>query len=226
MTSAQKRKTLIVSSLIIMLCMAILAGSTFALFTETAKLTNHLQAGDLKAILRRTSLEKTTLDGDGYLVELDPITTVVNFSEETTENVFGIGAEEKIVPGSKFSATMTLKNEGDVAFGYWVEIACPDAYKVDGQDLAKQLKVTVTTDRGVNDFVGNGLIIKGANGGDYVGDVTIGETETFTVTVEFLDSFIASNGLAHDDNDLAQGEKLSFDLIVHAVQATTAPTTP
>ena len=114
---------------------------------------------------------------------------------------------------------MQIENHSDVAFGYWIEVVC--ANKAEGEDLAKQLKVTINTGSDKSDFAGNGLIVKSEADG-YVGELAVGETGTFTVSIEFLDSAIAENDI--DSNNLAKNEKLDFDLIVHAVQLTTAPT--
>lgn len=214
MSNTSRTRTLLVSSVVILLAMVVVVGVTWALFTDTQNVSNHLQAGDLSITLTRTELTKTTLNADGYLVELPTDTTVVNFSNPTDANVFGIGETEKIVPGSKFVAKMDIANNSDVAFGYWIEIVCTD--KASGANLAKQLKVTVNTGSDTSAFVNDGLTVKGENG--YVGELGIGDTAAFTVTVEFLDSFVAENGI--ENNDLAKGENLAFDLVVHAVQAT------
>jgi predicted ribosomally synthesized peptide with SipW-like signal peptide len=194
--------------------MTIIVGMTWALFTDTQKVTNHLQAGDLSITLKRTELTKTTLNAQGKLVTSDPDTTTKNFSNPTDENVFGIVEGEKIVPGTKYQASMQIENNSDVAFGYWIEIVCTD--KTNGADLAKQLKVTVNTGADASASVNDGLTVGSSS--NYVGELIIGATAEFTVTVEFLDSFVAENNIDH--NDLAQGENLSFDLVVHAVQAT------
>lgn len=203
----------------IILCLAVVVGMTWALFTDIQNVTNHLKAGDLKITLKRVELLKTTLNSAGYLFTPDePDKTVVDFTNPTDDNVFDIGSTEKIVPGTKFSAKMKIENNSDVAFVYWIEIVCKD--KTNGADLAKQLKVTVNTGNGSkSDFVGNGLTVKGENDG-YVGSIEVGKADTFTVTVEFLDSDIASNKIT--DNDLAKSEKIDFDLVVHAVQLTKA----
>lgn len=214
MGNTSRTRTLLVSCVVILLNVAIIVGVTWALFTDTQKVSNHLQAGDLSITLKRTELTKTTLNTNGYLVEQPTDTTVVNFSNPTDANVFGLGENEKIVPGSKFVAKMDIANNSDVAFGYWIEIVCTD--KESGANLAKQLKVTVNTGSDASAFVNDGLTVKGENG--YVGELGIGATAAFTVTVEFLDSFVAENNI--ENNDLAKGENLSFDLVVHAVQAT------
>ena len=214
MKSTNRKRALLVSASVILLCMTIIVGMTWALFTDTQKVTNHLQAGDLSITLKRTELTKTTLNAQGKLVTSDPDTTTKNFSNPTDENVFGIVEGEKIVPGTKYVAKMQVENHSDVAFGYWVEIVCTD--KTNGADLAKQLKVTVNTGSDASASVNDGLTVGSSS--NYVGELIIGATAEFTVTVEFLDSFVAENNIDH--NDLAQGENLSFDLVVHAVQAT------
>lgn len=219
MKSTNRKRALLVSASVILLCMTIIVGMTWALFTDTQKVTNHLQAGDLSITLKRTELTKTTLNAQGKLVTSAPDTTTKNFSNPTDENVFGIVEGEKIVPGTKYVAKMQIENNSDVAFGYWIEIVCTGKTDggTDGAELANQLKVTVNTGSDASAFVNDGLTVKGANDG-YIGELIIGASADFTVTIEFLDSFVAANGIGH--NDLAQGDSLSFDLIVHAVQAT------
>ena len=214
MKSTNRKKALLVSTAIILLCMTIIVGMTWALFTDTKTVSNHLQAGDLSITLKRTELTKTTLNAQGKLVTSAPDTTTKNFSNPTDENVFGIVEGEKIVPGTKYQASMQIENHSDVAFGYWIEIVCTD--KTNGADLAKQLKVTVNMGADASASVNDGLTVGSSS--NYVGELIIDATAEFTVTVEFLDSFVAENNIDH--NDLAQGESLSFDLVVHAVQAT------
>ena len=229
-----KKRALLTSILAIILCIVTLAATTWALFTEERYINNHVQAGDLTITLKRTELTKTMLDELGYLVSF-PVQSATDepkdFTKNPDENVFEIAPAdingnggEKIVPGCMYVATMQIENHSDVAFRYWIEIKCDSDDQEDGANLAKQLKVTVTTTEldengdpvAYNDFVGNGLVVRGPKG--YVGELAIGATGTFIVTVEFLDSDIESNGI--EDNNLAKREKLDFDLVVHAVQAT------
>ena len=58
MKSTHRKRTLLVSSAVIMLCMTIIVGMTWALFTDTQTVHNHLQAGDLKITLKRTELRR------------------------------------------------------------------------------------------------------------------------------------------------------------------------
>ena len=218
MRSTSRVRTLIMSGSAILMAIAVVVGMTWALFTDTQKVSHHLKAGDLSITLKRTELTKTAVNTYGYLVEEQVQKSTdkpVVFSDSTDKNVFEIGAEEKIVPGTKYVAKMQLENQSDVAFGYWIEIVCTD--KTDGANLAKQIKVTVNTGSEASAFVNDGLTVKGTDS-DYIGKLEIGASAEFTVTAEFLDSFVAENNIDH--NDLAQGENLTFDLVVHAVQAT------
>lgn len=228
MKGANRKRTVLVSTAIILLCMTIIVGMTWALFTDTKTVNNHLQAGDLSITLLRTELTKTMLDGKGYLdtVEVQKATDEpVDFSENdpndtADDNVFGIEEGETIVPGTKYVAVMKIENHSDVAFGYWIEIKCSDESKQ--EDLAKQLKVTVTTDTDSFDIIANGLIVKPDKG--YIEAVEIGAEDVyFTVTVEFVDLGLDADGVGA--NNSAKNDTVDFDLIVNAVQLTTAPTT-
>ena len=218
MRSTNRVRTLIMSGSVILMAMAIVGGMTWALFTDTQNVTNHLRAGDLSITLKRTELTKTTLNTYGYIEDYQVQTSndkPVTFSKSTDKNVFDIGEDEKIVPGCKYVAKMKIENNSDVAFGYWIGIDCVD--KTQGANLAKQLKVTVNTGSDSSAFVNDGLLVRGEEV-NYIEKLAIGASAEFTVTVEFLDSFIDENNI--ESNDLAQGESLSFDLVVYAVQVT------
>ena len=56
MKSTNRKRALLVSASVILLCMTIIVGMTWALFTDTQKVNNHLQAGDLSITLKRIPL--------------------------------------------------------------------------------------------------------------------------------------------------------------------------
>ena len=222
-----RRRVLLTSCAIVLLCLTIVLGMTWALFTDDAIIEHHLQAGDLTVTLKRVQLDRDALDEKGFLVNYDTDKTVKDFTNPTKENVFDIHESHKIVPGCKYEAKMQIENLSDVAFGYWVEIVCKDTTY--GEELAKQLQVTVDTtvddDTDADHIarVGDGLVVRGEDGG-YLDVLAIGEKEYFTVCVEFLDSFKNEDFLGgYYANDKAQGQKLTFDLVVHAVQVTENP---
>ena len=252
-----RRRVLLTSCAIVLLCLTIIVGMTWALFTNDMAVEHLLKAGDLDITLHRVHLVKNDLDDDGFLAEISNPDDV-DFTNPNGKNIFDFKADkvgmygeiiekgDRVVPGSKYTATMEISNNSDVAFGYWVEIVCSDTDKANGEDLAKQLKVTVVTnyDDGIDDNdeeytnpIGESLEVKGEYEGVYVGVLGIGDDQQFTVCVEFLDSFDTTRDDYNDyfgsyengkyyANDTAQGEKLAFDLVVHAVQVTERPATP
>ena len=223
------KRALLVSSSVILLCVTIIVGTTWALFTDTKEVINHLQAGDLAITLERTELTKTTLNAVGKLVTSAPDTTPKNFSEATDKNVFGIEEGEKIVPGTKYVAKMKIANNSDVAFGYWLRIDCKDEDAV--KTLAKQLKIIIYTDKngdgtidmateGADAAVADGLEI--GSDDNFVGKLEIGKAESFIVSVEFVDNgYTFNNGVLTSTNDGAQTQSVEFDLLVYALQITT-----
>ena len=216
----KKKRVLLVSCSVILLCMSIIVGMTYALFTDSVSVNNHLKAGNLDITLTRTNLEYSVLNEDGELAVTE-VTDDYNFTASTNENVFGIDAKDiRIVPGSYFDADMEIANNGNVAFTYSVGISLIG----NSNALAEQLQVTVThpdgtiTTKKLSELAG-GLSI--STGKMKVTDAT----QSFSVKIDFIDDVVANANLANGetpmDNDLAQTQSAVFDLVVTAVQATT-----
>ena len=150
----------------------------------------------------------------GFLVQTEDGEDV-DFSAPTDRNVFDITDETLIVPGCVYTAEMQIQNNSDVAFGYWLEIVFDDTVDL---TLAEQLKVTVATvdtEKSISGMLNEnkGLIGEEA---DPIGILAKTGSALFTVTVEFSD-------LDHSVNNNAKLTSFEFDIIVHAVQITTAP---
>lgn len=217
----KKKRSVLLSVMTLVLCLALIAGGTYALFSDQVTLTNHLEAGTLDITLTRTNLVTTSLNADtGFLVKTENPKDI-DFSKPAdpndpnaeNKNVFDITDGALIVPGCMYSAEMQIANNSDVAFGYWLEIVFDDTKDL---TLAEQLKITVTTVDGTTTGMLNasaGLIGKEA---EPIGVLAKGGSALFTVTVEFcnLDDSINNN---------AMGKTFDFDVVVHAVQITTAP---
>lgn len=216
MRSTNRKRALLISSSIVLLCMSVIAGMTWALFTDTETVNHHLQAGELDITLQRTKLVSTYLTPQGFL-DTKTDETVKDFSNGKNEddNVFDL--DTVIVPQSKYVADMKITNQGDVAFLYWIEIKYNGTSDL---DLAKQLEIIVKTDDDNTERLSKGLIVGSVD--DPVGILAVGEDAGFTVSVEFLDSDTTDDIVS---NDSAQCQSLDFDLIVHAVQVTSKPTT-
>ena len=204
-----KVRTLLVACAMIMLCTAMIVGGTYALWSDNVKVESHLTSGTLQVKLERISLTKTYLDDEtGYLVETVPDTTIVDFTDTNTadDNVFGI-EDEKVVPGSEYEAKLRLTNNGDVAFTYDVIIKLNS----ESNALAEQLKVYIDgEDEGTLDqYTVDGKAI--------ISTQTMAKNDTakeFTVKIQFIND----NNINND----AQNKEVKFDLLVNAVQKTTA----
>lgn len=206
---SKKSSVVILSLVTALLAVALVMGITFALFSDSAEVTNHLQAGTLKVKLYRDSLESVRLNEEGLLITTAKNTETKDFTGSSNENIFEIKDGEYVVPGSSYTAGMRLVNDGDVAFGYWIELKVT----VDGKEsqaFAEQLKLSVTPENGTalnTTFAANEFKL----GSDEapVATVLVAAEGKFTVTVAFDNN---------DDNNDAQLGHISFDLIVHAIQ--------
>lgn len=210
----RKASKLVVASTAIALSTALLVGGTYALLSDEAKITNHLVSGALNMTLERTALTTYFVNDDGVYPN-QPIvdTNKVDFSAKTSENVFSLTSETFFTPLCWCEAEMTLTNNSDVAFSYYVEIIV-DTANTD-MVLAQQMEVSVVADNGESKSgtLGGGLTLGSET--DPIDTLTInaatGNTATFTVKVSFPDK--------GDDNNDAQSKQVTFDLVVYAFQA-------
>ncbi len=219
----KKGRTLLSASVLMMLAAGVLVGGTYALFTDTAKITNHLQAGNLNISLLRTKLTKKTLDDLGYLKE-ETDTTIVDFSGVNETNMFGLSEDEVIVPTSSFTADLKLINgkvsadystitPSSVAFKYNVKIVVDSSSDA---DLISQLNVVVKQgDTEVKnqtlDSFDNNVVLEGVMDKE-------DEFTTFSVQLNFVN-------LEPSENNKAQDKEATFDLVIEAVQLVDNPTT-
>ena len=218
--SINKKRTLLIIGAIIILCISITAAVTYALFSDSEVLTNHLKAGDLDISLKRTNLTYGVLDNDGYIKHVQ-ITDDVDFSSPTKNTVFGIDSLDAIIaPESYFDADFIIENKGNVAFTYGVTISLSS----EATELAKQLKVTVThpdgkeTSKMLSELAGGLSITAGEMS-------ATAESESFGVRIDFVNDSSYNASLEdvnkHLQNNKAKNGTAIFDLIVTAAQKTT-----
>ena len=219
-----KKRSILLTVLTLMLCVALIAGGTYALFSDKVTLQNHMQAGELDVKLYRAKLVAKALNpATGLLTSGTPDTTIIDFSnpENNGVNVFGLTENDKIVPECVYTADMLIKNETDVAFGYWIELVFDSSlYTGNNAELANQLEVTVTVtdENGEAKRLTDSAAVFGSDTAP-IGILTkeVGKDEaTFTISVKFV-------GLDHAVNNKAQGGEIYFDIVVHAVQVTELP---
>ena len=194
-----------------MLCLTLVAGGTYALFSDQVTLTTHLKAGTLDITLQRTNLDTKSLDYDtGFLTTVNN-PEIVDFSKPTNRNIFDIESTDKLVPGCKFDATLKITNDTDVAFAYWIQVV-----NNNHEDIAilDQLQVTVKTENGeeVSRLLNTGFMV--GSEAKPIGVLAKTDSESFIVSLEFLD-------LAN--NNAAKNQSVNFDIIVYAVQVVDAP---
>ena len=198
------------SAAIILLCMTVIAGLTFALFTDGDRVKNHLQAGDLEVRLTRTNLKYRYLDEKGVW-QVPVIEDDLDFTSSTEDNVFGLDAEGLyIVPGCYFNADMQVDNVGNVAFTYAVSIDMLGEVN----ELAEQLQVTVTKADGTSETKKLSDMINGETimAGRMLEDDA---PQTFNVDVYFTDDTAINNA--------AQTQLAEFDLVIIATQIPPPP---
>lgn len=204
-----KTKKLFVAFATIILSIGLIVGSSYALFTDKISVGNHVNAGTLNVTLQRTKLTKTLLQADGTFKD-DVNKSVVDFSNDTNENVFGFANGEVVVPTSVYTAEMTISNSSSVAFNYWIEII---PLSTSAQEFASQLTVEVVAgSKTESGLLSNGSIFVGSET-DVIGTVLVGPTnaQIFTVSITFEDD---------KANNSAMNKEAAFDLIIHAVQVT------
>ena len=207
----RKTKILLFSSAAILLCACVVVGILYSLYTDSVEIKYHLSSSNLDAVLERTYLSYRVPDSNGYLAEyLNK--DIVNFSDskQSESNIFGLGQDVPIVPGSYYESSMRVSNKGDIAFVYNVNLDLSP--ETASSPLASQLLLSVSDDDGktvidrkpLNAIDTNAPLLSGRM---YAGSAP----QKFVVRIDF----VASN-----DNDSAQDQNIHFDLSIDAVQDT------
>lgn len=218
----RRPKAIILALVVIVLCISLIVGGTFALFTDKVTINNHLQAGTLKITLIRTAHSYKILDEDGYLATTAVTSESKNVEDADFKNAFDLPANALIAPQSELSATFEIQNNDTVAFSYSVQLVVTDSEGneleiADFTELNKQLKLELTDASG-NTVSRNGDTESPANSITVSGAkiVEVDGSETFTVKLAFIDNT--------EINNLAQSQNAYFDIVVIATQATDRPT--
>ena len=191
-----KKKILLSSIMVIALCLCLIAGSTFALFTKSTTVNIAVTAGelDVEATILESSMETRSLgDAEGVFVE-----------GNTFDNGGAVSLEDaalriaRMTPGDAVRFEVKVENTGNVAVQY--KVKWESAGVAEGKtDMFDALKVTVVSDDN-NEFVG-------VNSYDALG--APGATTTFTVIVEFVNT---------SDDNRYQGAEANINFIVETVQ--------
>ena len=122
-----KKKVLLSSLATIALCISLIAGSTFALFTSESKVNVAVTAGNVEMAATVTNVQKGSTLG-AMLNE-----TAVDFDEDTNTITL-----DKIVPGDYVSFDIVISNQSDVGIQYRTVVK-----KLLDNGLWKGLEVTI-----------------------------------------------------------------------------------
>ena len=147
-----KKKALLTSVLALAICLCLIVGSTYALFTSQSKLQVDVSSGTLaiKAELDGLKLYSVVADPDGEeedengntytYEECEEDDTFANLGTAVFEN--GVLTLTNITPGDKVSFTMKVSNSSNVLAQYRYGIYCTG-----GQELMSGMIVTIGTEK-------------------------------------------------------------------------------
>lgn len=138
-----KKKILLSSMVTIVLCLCLIAGSTFALFTDREVMNIAVTSGtvDITAAIANPVITSATPDGDGYAYPVQPVAvddadgtfkgSFLNGGtvEYAVENDVPVLAISKITPGDAVKFQITGTNESDVNIKYRCVIELVDGNK-------------------------------------------------------------------------------------------------
>ena len=208
-----KKKIILSSVLVIVLCLCVIAGSTFALFTAETNVSIAVTAGklDVTATIDQENVRYKSLNEEFKVAsELTRTTHFANGGKaELTANTLQLS---NITPGDAVAFDVAVVNGGEVAVAYTVkhDVKFVDAdgnvvevKDADGNPLPDMVTVTVTPK-------GSNTVMSGQNAYADLGGKNA--TAEFTIVVEF------PNGTVKHDNQY-QGLSVAINFTVEVVQA-------
>ncbi len=218
-------KSMMFSAITLLICVSLVVGGTYALFTDQVKVNNHLTAGNLKIGLDRISYTANDLDATTGLMKPVTDTTEVDLLTDATE-LFTV---DKAVPTSWYEATIRVSNDGSTAFDYGMRLIWADGYVATAKDtlFADQIVITITSSNIADaDKTGtdkDGVNYVSAKLSEIIGkDIELGyilkndPAETFTVKAEFVNNTTENNKVNVGANEAKP--TLKFDVQVYATQ--------
>ena len=198
---SMKRNVIVSAFLAIALCMSVIAGATFALFTSSAKVNLSITSATVK--LSDVTVENRQMYS---LVDVNPDTLEGTEIDRTKEGTFFLGGTvdysdgtftiNKMAPGDRITFDIKVANESDIPVKYRAVISDPE-----GSNLTDVLVITV-----------NNEVYLGKSETDYA-DLAVGEAAVVPVEVELPVS--ASDNWA--------GKTVTLTVTVEAIQGSVKP---
>ena len=191
-----KVKVLLVSLLTIALCISVIAGSTFALFSASDDVNIVVGAANLAvtAEIDETSLNSKSLGGNFISDNAGPVQTFENGGtaffktvNENQDNEARVLEIQKMTPGDAVTFTIKVKNDGEVAVAYTVNWTIPTTTS-NSEEVnlfeALDVKVESSTTLGGSE-TGTKQFVDSASGEIYHALGGNNQETTFYVTVTF-----------------------------------------
>ena len=185
-----KKKILISSALVIMVCLCLIAGSTFALFSETTAVNMVIGSAtvDLNASLSAPKGESRGVPATVLS------STKLQFANGGTVEILGNQLiVERMTPGDTFSVTVNVTNHSNIT------TKCKASTSITG-DLASVLDVSYSTKMNLDDNDWGVLQPAASATGDSIG--------TIVVTVKMPESV----------GNTAQDKNATISIVVEAIQ--------
>ncbi|MBE6691517.1 MAG: hypothetical protein E7590_09645 [Ruminococcaceae bacterium] len=209
-----KKKVLITSILTIVVCLCLIVGSTFALFTSESELNIAVTAGKVEMIANLETFQLFSVEADENGAEVDENGNTYTYQLQqdkflnggTAVYENGVLTLDKITPGDKISFTLTGTNNSNVLTNYRWSLVCTDGFAlmsglivtIDGvqyESLAKY--ITAWDELAANtamDSVELSIELPVAAGNEY---------QELSTSIRILVEAVQSNGIVEDESEIS-----------------------
>ena len=214
-----RTKAIIIAAAAALLSAGLLIAATFALFSDSVKTVNHLQAGTLDVSLYKISETGVIADGNGIIpatAQTEDYSSSPIDLEASEASVFSLG---NCVPGVWQEVTLQIVNNGTVAFDYSVSLVVTSELTGSAALLAEQLMVTVSDADGNAVVPAFSLAVAQERGEIALGSLTEANAASeFKVKVELpANESVLDSGA---EGSTIMGTQVDFDISVKAQQKT------
>ena len=142
-----KRNVIVSSFMAIALCMSIVAGATFALFTSNSSVNIAITSGNVEVVATASNLvvySPTSVNENGIVDATDASDGVKTFANGGTATLTGGEVTlDNMTPGDKATFDITVENKSTVAIKYRTVIEAQDEGLLAGLDISIAGKTTV-----------------------------------------------------------------------------------
>lgn len=195
-----KKITTIFSLCAALACISVAIGTTYAIFSTSKTVNNHLQINTNGKASINASLKRMSGSKDVATSGASTFTTKTlgeeDFSKENNSNVFGLEDTDYTIEGCKYIANMKLSNESDFSVNYDIKLT-NSSDTTSTSSFMKELKVSYGKDE-------SSLTDKGSLSSNLSSSLDTGVLEgnkdyLFTIQIEFPKESSTTTGDAYFD---------------------------